>query len=177
MLLGGLWHGAEWTFIIWGGLHGFYLIFNHGWRKLQNKLNLQFSSVLYRFVSISLTFFCVIIAWVFFRASDIHTAIIYLQSMFGLQTSDPSTHQIYLHSKIFLVILLIIVLLFPNSSQIMNNAQMILDHHNLLSSNVRKWYYWRATGAWGAITGLIFSMLLMGILCFGDGLEFLYFQF
>jgi D-alanyl-lipoteichoic acid acyltransferase DltB (MBOAT superfamily) len=35
MLLGGIWHGASWTFIIWGALHGFYLIVNHAWRKIR----------------------------------------------------------------------------------------------------------------------------------------------
>ena len=38
MLLGGLWHGAGWTFIIWGGLHGLYLAINHFWRKVNAPL-------------------------------------------------------------------------------------------------------------------------------------------
>ena len=41
MLLGGLWHGASWTFVIWGGLHGAYLVVNHGWQWLREKLGWQ----------------------------------------------------------------------------------------------------------------------------------------
>ena len=38
MLLGGLWHGAGWNFVIWGGLHGIYLVINHGWHRLREAL-------------------------------------------------------------------------------------------------------------------------------------------
>ena len=44
MLLGGLWHGASWTFVIWGGLHGAYLVVNHGWQWLREKLGWQRAS-------------------------------------------------------------------------------------------------------------------------------------
>ena len=37
IFLGGLWHGADWAFVLWGGLHGLYLIMNHGYRKLANR--------------------------------------------------------------------------------------------------------------------------------------------
>src|SRR5215208_4014345 len=40
MLLGGLWHGAGWTFVLWGGLHGAYLVVNHLWRELKTRLGL-----------------------------------------------------------------------------------------------------------------------------------------
>ena len=42
MLIGGLWHGANWTFIFWGGLHGFYLVVNHLWHAYCKKRNLEF---------------------------------------------------------------------------------------------------------------------------------------
>src|SRR5437016_12464491 len=38
MLLGGLWHGASWTFVVWGGLHGIYLALNHAWRFLRDRV-------------------------------------------------------------------------------------------------------------------------------------------
>jgi alginate O-acetyltransferase complex protein AlgI len=40
MLLGGLWHGAGWTFILWGGLHGIFLLINHAWRELGKRTNM-----------------------------------------------------------------------------------------------------------------------------------------
>ncbi len=69
MLLGGLWHGAGWPFVIWGGLHGAYLIINHGWRHFLQRCGVNISSfAVYRFCSWLVTFIAVIFSWVYFRA-------------------------------------------------------------------------------------------------------------
>src|SRR6266403_2077476 len=72
MLLGGLWHGAGWNFVIWGGLHGIYLCINHLWRGWRGDPALAsaaaMNSMATRIVSWAVTFFAVVIAWVFFRA-------------------------------------------------------------------------------------------------------------
>ena len=73
MLLIGLWHGAGWTYIIWGGIHGALLMINHQWRRL----NIKLPAVL----CWGMTFFSVVIAWVFFRAASIHDAIAILGAM------------------------------------------------------------------------------------------------
>ncbi|WP_346353519.1 MBOAT family O-acyltransferase [Azotosporobacter soli] len=75
MLLGGFWHGAGWNFIIWGALHGVYLVTNHIWRKT----NMEIPGV----VSWGITFIAVTIAWVFFRAADATVGMIYINAMFG----------------------------------------------------------------------------------------------
>lgn len=88
MLLGGLWHGAGWTFVIWGGLHGLYLIINHGWKALRARVlghDLTRSTRFGRMVALLLTFLCVVTAWVFFRATSLDTAMRVLHGMFGLQ--------------------------------------------------------------------------------------------
>jgi len=77
MLLGGLWHGAGWTFVIWGGLHGCYLAVNHMWRKT----GFSIPSLL----AWLLTFISVVIGWVFFRANNIHDAFAIMQAMAGLK--------------------------------------------------------------------------------------------
>lgn len=69
MLLGGLWHGAGWNFVIWGGLHGVYLIIHHGWGKLSELLNFPVNLVLWRLTATSITFLSVCFAWVFFSFS------------------------------------------------------------------------------------------------------------
>jgi len=83
MLLGGLWHGASWNFVIWGGIHGFML----GFERLQGK------DSLYRRLPgaarMAITFLLVLITWVFFRAADLPSALAYLGAMTGLVT--PST--------------------------------------------------------------------------------------
>ncbi|WP_246844088.1 MBOAT family protein [Hydrocoleum sp. CS-953] len=77
MLLGGLWHGAGWTYVIWGGLHGTYLCINHGWRKL----NIPMPKVL----AWVITFVAVIVSWVLFRAQNIQDGLEILQTMAGLK--------------------------------------------------------------------------------------------
>jgi D-alanyl-lipoteichoic acid acyltransferase DltB (MBOAT superfamily) len=88
MLLGGLWHGAGWTFVIWGGLHGFYLIANHGWQVFRRWLGHDLSSSTWwgKGLSTLLTFFAVLIGWVYFRSNNIDTAHHILKSM--VATSD-----------------------------------------------------------------------------------------
>lgn len=88
MLLGGLWHGADWTFLIWGGIHGAYLVINNLWRDLCKKLHLTdifSSSRFYRLVCGVLTFVAVVIAWVYFRADTFHQANTILSGMFGMK--------------------------------------------------------------------------------------------
>ena len=87
MLLGGLWHGAGWTFVIWGGLHGLYLTVFHAWRRLVDRRGLRLPSAwlpLARWLSWLLTFLLVVVAWVFFRAESLPAAMSILQSMTGV---------------------------------------------------------------------------------------------
>src|SRR5262249_55950308 len=74
MLLGGLWHGAAWTFIFWGALHGGYLMINHGWRNIASPRLAIVDRLLTPFYAL-LTFLCVLIAWVFFKSPDFGTAL------------------------------------------------------------------------------------------------------
>ena len=84
MLLGGLWHGAGWNFIIWGGLHGIYLVINHLFSSLSSGLNFAIPKLL----SIAITFLGVVVAWVFFRAETTQGAWHILSAMMGLQTGN-----------------------------------------------------------------------------------------
>jgi alginate O-acetyltransferase complex protein AlgI len=85
MLLGGLWHGASWTFVMWGGLHGLFLIVNHAWRKVAHNWlpSSGISAWFYMLASTLLTFFCVVIAWIFFRAESFDSAMLILRGCFG----------------------------------------------------------------------------------------------
>src|SRR5262249_15985638 len=68
MILGGLWHGANWTFIAWGAFHGLLLIANHGWRML---LGERPSTPISRFVGWLLTFLAFAVGMTMFRAANI----------------------------------------------------------------------------------------------------------
>lgn len=83
MVIGGFWHGAGWTFIAWGTLHGFYLLINHLWRYLKGGEETSLSR-LRAFGSWLSTFACVVIAWVFFRADTMGTAVGIIRGMLGL---------------------------------------------------------------------------------------------
>lgn len=76
MLLGGLWHGAGWTYVIWGGLHGMYLSINHGWRKLNMPLP--------KLLGWIVTFVAVIMGWVLFRSRNLPEAVELIQTMVGI---------------------------------------------------------------------------------------------
>jgi D-alanyl-lipoteichoic acid acyltransferase DltB (MBOAT superfamily) len=85
MLLGGLWHGAGWTFVLWGGLHGIYLVINSQWRAICKKWrgDRQSNPAWSRVISGGITLIAVIVAWVFFRANNLDTALLLLQGMMG----------------------------------------------------------------------------------------------
>ena len=85
MLLGGLWHGAGWTFVAWGVLHGCYLVVNHAWHwlcEVTGKGHIM-ATIPGKFVAWLITFIAVIVGWVFFRAADFDSAMIILNGMAG----------------------------------------------------------------------------------------------
>ncbi|MDQ3815264.1 MAG: MBOAT family protein [Armatimonadota bacterium] len=84
MLLGGLWHGASWTFVIWGGIQGGMLALERSMGKSNPYQRLP------RVLRIGITFVIVLISWVFFRAESIQAAGRYLGDMVGLGRPDPS---------------------------------------------------------------------------------------
>jgi alginate O-acetyltransferase complex protein AlgI len=81
MLLGGLWHGANWTFVIWGGLHGFYLIVHKLWTNAFGNISNRRAhfSLIRAVVGILFTVHLVVFAWIFFRADNIGKALLYLE--------------------------------------------------------------------------------------------------
>ena len=82
MLLGGLWHGASWNFVIWGGIHGGMLAFE----RMQGKDS--FYRRLPAPLQVALTYVLVLISWVFFRAADLPAALAYCAAMLGLAAPE-----------------------------------------------------------------------------------------
>src|SRR5579872_5748070 len=80
MLLGGLWHGAAWTFVAWGALHGIYLCINHAWTNYGPAIPQRFARVA-DLAACALTFLAVVVAWVFFRADSLASALFVLSRM------------------------------------------------------------------------------------------------
>ena len=84
MVLGGLWHGASWSFVLWGALHGAYLMVNHGFRAVCDRFGWSAalsSSRLFTLFAWALTFLAAVVAWVFFRAETLPGALRMLGAM------------------------------------------------------------------------------------------------
>ena len=81
MAIGGLWHGASWTFVIWGALHGIFLTINHLWSALRGP---QTPSIIGGIAASAMTLLCVVVAWVLFRADDMASALRILSGMVGV---------------------------------------------------------------------------------------------
>jgi alginate O-acetyltransferase complex protein AlgI len=119
MLLGGLWHGAGWQFVFWGALHGAYLTVNHLWSR-HAPLRLPYG------LSFALTFICVVLAWVFFRAADFSQAFAIVQAMTMLSTPAPFSVEIFDKIDLTLVTLLIAAMVAwfaPNALDITERFQ------------------------------------------------------
>jgi len=148
MLIGGLWHGANWTFVCWGGLHGFYLVINHLWHSFCGHFGLKrlTQSFIYRTLAIFVTFFFVTLAWVFFRAKSMQSAGCILQSLFGLNGFAPanlsylnelmlvkevlaifslpeSTFLTTIVTSVYITLMLILVWCLPNSQTLMRSIR------------------------------------------------------
>jgi alginate O-acetyltransferase complex protein AlgI len=173
MLLGGLWHGANWTFLVWGGLHGAYLMINHGFRaaigaRWLDRLDRSRSFSVFSWL---LTFLAVIVAWVFFRSSNFAAAGQMLQAMAGLGSGQPPDLLLWnagLHSLTgwgWVVALSTLALAAPNSNRI---GEHILD---ALAQRAR--WRWTAAGF-----GLGAVLLLVLINAARDSVSaFIYFNF
>ena len=105
MFLGGLWHGASWTFVLWGTIHGLYLIASYSTKKARKKIMKTFRlnkfSRLHRFFSILITFNLVSFAWIIFRSESFHKALIYLKN---IQFSIPDIGIAHLIFNLCLII-------------------------------------------------------------------------
>jgi alginate O-acetyltransferase complex protein AlgI len=177
MLLGGLWHGAGWTFVMWGGLHGMFLVVNHAWRKFMASFfdGKQGNHFLYKLTCLVLTQLCVVIAWVFFRADSIHSAVRMLKAMFGVSTVASGTLSggtVILVSAGYLV-----CLLAPNVNDMFNKFRVgLLTYNNpatwsVANSRFRFSLGWAAFITVGLVTALIVELLRE------NSSPFLYFQF
>jgi alginate O-acetyltransferase complex protein AlgI len=112
-IISGLWHGAAWTFIVWGALHGFYLVFDM-LRKRFSPIKLPEIPIL----SILSTFVLVMFAWVFFRAKGIHNSKIILTKILSFNYSDGFAMPF--NTNEFLFCWLLIVILFLKDIYIKN---------------------------------------------------------
>jgi len=181
MLLGGLWHGANWTFAAWGILHGIYLCINHAWIALKKYLNIYTSdSLIVIYLSRLLTFIAIVIGWVFFRASNFTSALKILHAMFfeAFINSNkwylPHATQFFSIPKIICLMLLLFVIttFFPNIYQILSRFRPALLIQNKFNLNTL--ISWKPNLIWNTIIAMIF---VISVIFIQSSSVFLYFQF
>lgn len=117
MLLGGLWHGANWTFVLWGALHGLFLMINHLWRRIRRSAEAPFE----RAIGCALTYLSVVVAWVFFRADSWQSATAIIQGMVGINgigALDGSWQLLDPDFYLWFALLIPIVWLAPNTQEL-----------------------------------------------------------
>ena len=157
MILGGLWHGAAWTFVVWGALHGLLLLAERGVKRVTGGAAWTTSAPA-GFLAWLLTFVGILITWVFFRAADFPTAMKTLASMAGVFGAAGDQ-----------------VLSTRDLLQVGLVAGAVLLVHRLLRDTtleaaVARWPAWLLTVAWTLMGAAI-------LLTQGDGSSFIYFQF
>ncbi len=176
MTLGGLWHGAGWTFVIWGVLHGIYLVINNVWHGFRHWLghDLSKSTLFGRLFGGFITFIAVVFAWVFFRADNLQAGLSITKSMLGLNGFEfTGRFQLSMIAK-----LLVIAWIFPNTQQFMAKYEPALSIHENDVGTTRKWFEWYPNWIWLIIIFILASQSLVVTLLQGDeASEFLYFQF
>lgn len=170
MVLGGLWHGAGWTFLVWGALHGACLIVNHLWRALANGAA---TSVAGKALSWSVTFLVVVVGWVFFRSAGVGAALRLLQSMAGNGGLNPQTQSGFPTGLCLALVLIAVAAVAPNTQEIVGYQGPRGDFAGEPASPSRS-PTWGPTRRWAVAAGLIFAA---SIGTFSRISQFIYFQF
>jgi len=156
MLLGGLWHGASWTFVVWGGLHGFYLAAER-WIRSRTGVQGDPAGAWNRFALALTTYFLVNITWVFFRAETFEGAAAVISGMFGLAVEPVAVLPTMFMIKVGVIVTGIVTIQW-------------LMRNRTLEDVVASAPWW--------LTGLVVAAMLFAVIVSqGAGEAFIYFQF
>jgi D-alanyl-lipoteichoic acid acyltransferase DltB (MBOAT superfamily) len=202
MLISGLWHGAGYLFILWGLLHGVYLVINHAWRLLAPRLGRSNERDGRRgeLIGFCLTFFSVVVAMVLFRSTSVAGAVIVLQGMIGahgvslpqeimehlgpfsqfvapfVSLSPAQSGRDFLLECLGGAVLLSIALFLPNSLEVTARYEPTLGMQPRPYKNAAlAWLCeWKPTFPWALATAVLAGIVIMQ---WGGKSEFLYWQF
>lgn len=175
-LVSGLWHGANWTYVLWGGLHGCYQIIGEEWKPWKDKINQFFhtktKSISYKLGQVFVTFCLVDLTWIIFRSDTLKDALYYIYRVFTKwdfwRLFDESLYGLGLNHfemNILYVSLTILTLV----DLIQYKKKLRIDH---FLAEQCLWFRWLV------LFGLIFAVVIFGV--YGpafDAQQFIYFQF
>ena len=150
-LISGLWHGAEWTFVLWGAYHGFFL-------AIERLFLLKITSRIGAFLRMVFTFFIVLIGWVLFRARDVEQAVSFLNKMFYF-----SYKEFYFSVHLISILAVAIFLSFiPIFYKVQKTTAPILSFKR---------------AAFSVLVIVLFMVLCIGEITSSDFNPFIYFRF
>ncbi len=175
-LASGLWHGANWTYVIWGALHGFYQIVGDITKplkdKITTKMRVRTEATSYKVVKMAITFGFTCLAWVFFRADNLTIAIEYIKRIFThpdlWALTDGTIYNLGLERQEMNILLIAIIVLFV--VDLIKYRRGVRFEH--IADNQNSW-----------VRGAILLCLIFAVIVFGaygyefDAQEFIYFQF
>jgi len=202
MLLGGIWHGAGWTFLIWGGLHGVYLVINQWWSRIFTCHTCR-RSRLYRVLMLLITLLAIVAGWVLFRAQTMSGAMSMLEAMFGINgITVPSDYAslfsflqrpaailgvtyegaqiLWREDKITIGLLLslstLVVFCLPNTARIFGLFERagFADQESSAYPSARHPLRFSASAGWLL---LVVALMAMSLFMMTNISEFLYYQF
>jgi D-alanyl-lipoteichoic acid acyltransferase DltB (MBOAT superfamily) len=201
MLLGGLWHGAGWNFIIWGGLHGLYLVIHHAWVGVSKSLRFPSDSAIWKLGATVMTFIAVCFAWVFFRSPDLGTSWEIVRGMtggFGVALPEAIGSRLgalgtmlknagvnyylgggarFIENWSWVMFAAAIAFLLPNTQQIVRRFEPALDFLPAAQpgrGRAATWLTWLPSRRWAMFLGVL---AVASLLSLNRPNEFLYFQF
>jgi len=169
-LLSGFWHGANWTFVIWGALHGGMLILenatNHFQERLANRLFPGRGSRLNHAFQVAVTMIMVSFAWLFFRANSVGDAFTIIRNMFLIDMAEFGLKQagisvVGVHTFVFLIVMILLLFLVEARER----SGWIHEQVGRLSLPAR----------WTIYTVAVWAVFISNV--FGVKQEFIYFQF
>lgn len=173
-LLAGIWHGAGWTFVVFGLIHGFALAINHAWTQAK-------MPALPQGVGWLLTMLVVVVGLVVFRASDLATAGVILQAMAvpdlsqnGWIVAGEMGEINYADAIAMLTLMFGIILMMPNTQQLFSDQKVSSDPADYEGLERPRWLSWRPSPRWAMSAAVLLAIGLS--LATGDT-AFIYYQF
>jgi hypothetical protein len=152
-LISGFWHGASWTFVIWGGLNGLYLIAEHAFQQLFNKTTFRLPGI----ISMLYVFLLINLSWIFFRSETLTGAVDIVQKILSFKGKlfTPSDPEILIYCFLAVFFIVLFEVFYENVY-----ARRKVKSYNTLSN--------------AFMIFLLVCIILLGVF---DGGQFIYFQF
>ena len=162
MLLGGLWHGANWTYVVWGGLHGLYLCIHQFYRYIIHSGNTTRLHLPAHFCKI-LTFLAVAVAWGVFRSQNMAMALDVFNGLIG-KNGFLLSFEGQLNSYFLFVIGSVVAFFLPNTQEIILGEK----------EGVATILSWSPNCRWAILTALVFVFSMLNV---DRSTNFIYVQF